>query len=119
MHFWKSYIWSNKLNVSETSVSHSSNQPEIISLGAGLRMDGIHALDLWDSVFEVLHSSSNHSKTSRENVQGNLLHDIPSRKQAKNQVKTPIQHNDLDLCNVGFVCSTVNSSQSGAMLYNF
>ena len=38
----------------QTSVSHSSTEPEIISLGAGLRMDGLLALDLWDLFIEVL-----------------------------------------------------------------
>ena len=32
----------------QTSVSHSSTEAEIISLDAGLRMDGIPALTLWD-----------------------------------------------------------------------
>ena len=31
---------------------------EIISLDAGLRMDGISALDFWDLVIEASHSSS-------------------------------------------------------------
>ena len=31
----------------QTSVSHSSTESEIISLDAGLRMDGLPALDLW------------------------------------------------------------------------
>ena len=43
----------------QTSVSHSSTESEIVSLDASLRMDGIIALDLWDLVIEVLHSSSN------------------------------------------------------------
>ena len=43
----------------QTSVSHSSTQGEETSLDAGLRMDGIPALDLWDSVIEVFHSSPN------------------------------------------------------------
>ena len=43
----------------QTSVSHSSTESEVISLDAGLRMDGIPALDLRDLVVEVLHSSSN------------------------------------------------------------
>ena len=34
----------------QTSVSHSSTESEIISLDAGLRMDGIPALDPWDLV---------------------------------------------------------------------
>ena len=43
----------------QTCVSHSSTESEIISLDAGLRMDGILTLDLWDLVIDVLHSSSN------------------------------------------------------------
>ena len=39
----------------QTSVSHSSTESKIISLDAGLRMDGLLALDLWDIVTEVLH----------------------------------------------------------------
>ena len=41
----------------QTSVSHSSPEAEIMSLDAGLRMDGIPALDLWDLVIEEFHSS--------------------------------------------------------------
>ena len=37
----------------QTSVSHSSTESEIISLDAGLRMEGITALDLWDLVLDV------------------------------------------------------------------
>ena len=37
----------------QTSVSHSSTEAEIISLDAGLHMDGIPALTLWDMVMEV------------------------------------------------------------------
>ena len=35
----------------QTSVSHSSTESEIISLDAGLRLDGLPALDLWDLFF--------------------------------------------------------------------
>ena len=37
----------------QTSVSHSSTESEIISLDAGLRLDGIPALDLWDLIVSV------------------------------------------------------------------
>ena len=43
----------------QTSVSHSSTEPEFISLDAGFRIDGIPALGLWDVLIEVLHSSKN------------------------------------------------------------
>ena len=38
----------------QTSVSHSSTEAEIISLDAGLRFDGIPALDLRDLIVSVL-----------------------------------------------------------------
>ena len=38
----------------QTSVSHSSTVSEIISLDAGLRLDGIPALDLWDLIVLIL-----------------------------------------------------------------
>ena len=38
----------------QTSVSHSSTESEIISLDAGLRLDGLPALELWDLIVSVL-----------------------------------------------------------------
>ena len=49
----------------QTSVSHSSTESQIISLDGGLRMDGIHFLDLWNMVIEVLHSSNNVPPTQK------------------------------------------------------
>ena len=51
----------------QTSVSHSSTESEKISLDAGLSMDGIPALDLWDVVIEVLHSSDSRTATTKMN----------------------------------------------------
>ena len=43
----------------QTSVSHSSTESEIISLDAGLRLDGIPALDFfWDLIVAVLHGNT-------------------------------------------------------------
>ena len=42
----------------QTSVSHSSTESEIISLDAGLRLDGIPALGLWDPIVAVLHKNT-------------------------------------------------------------
>ena len=47
----------------QTSVSHRSTESEVISLDAGLRMDGLPALDLWDIVIEVLHSTKRQNST--------------------------------------------------------
>ena len=38
----------------QTSVSHRSTESDIISFDAGLRLDGIPALDLWDLIVSVL-----------------------------------------------------------------
>ena len=48
----------------QTSVSHSSTEPEIISLDAGLRLDGIPALDLWDLIIAVL-GNTNQNRIER------------------------------------------------------
>ena len=103
----------------QTSVSHSSTESEIISLDAVWLMDGIPALDLWDLVVEVLHSSSNQTKNAKEKVHGDVLRDKPWRKHTNTQTKTQIQHNDLELPNVDYVSSNVKSPHSGAMHYNF
>ena len=53
-HTFVPISWMSK---KQTSVSHSSTEPEIISLDAGLRFDGRPALDLWDLIVEVLHET--------------------------------------------------------------
>ena len=100
----------------QTSVSHSSTEAEIISLDAGLRLDGIPALDLWDLIVAVL---GNTNQSQEE--QGDLLmnksevrstpHTIQKRKQSHGVI------NDLD--NVEFIPSNVNSSHKEALLYVF
>ena len=48
----------------QTSVSHSSTESELISLDAGLRLDGIPALDSWDLIVLVLgNTTQNHGRT--------------------------------------------------------
>ena len=54
----------------QTSLSHGSTESDIILLDAGLRMDRLPALDLWDVVIEVLHSSNN-KKSSTAKTSGN------------------------------------------------
>ena len=54
----------------QTSVSHSSTESEIISLDAGLRLDGIPALVLWDLIVSVLgNTTQNHDRTDRPVVE--------------------------------------------------
>ena len=100
----------------QTSVSHSSTESEIISLDAGLRLDGIPALELWDLIVAVLgNTNQNHTE------QGDLCknkrevrsspHTIHKRKQSRRVI------NDLD--NVDFIPSNVQSSRQEALLYVF
>ena len=104
----------------QTSVSHSSAEAEIIiSLDAGLRMDGIPALDLWDLVAEVFHSSTNQLNNSKGQVQGNWSRDTTSNKHIQNWTKIPTQHDNFDLNNVDCVPSKAKFCFFGAMLFIF
>ena len=94
----------------QTSVSHSSTESEIISLDAGLRLDGIPALDLWDLIVEVLQYTNQSHKE-----QGDVLKN-------KREVRSPPHTfhrrrvvNDLD--NVDFIPSNIQSSHQEALLY--
>ena len=79
-------------------------------------MDGIPALDLWDLIIEVLHSSPNQiNKSKDQESQGNLSRNTTLH--MKNQ--NPTKHVNLDLNNVDHVSSYVRSSRFGAMLYVF
>ena len=51
--------------IKQTSVSHSSAESEMISLDAGLRMEGLPALGLWDLVIEVFRSTQEISKLTQ------------------------------------------------------
>ena len=52
----------------QTSVSHSSTESEIISLDAGLRSDGILALELWDLIVSVLGNMTQTTERTRRPV---------------------------------------------------
>ena len=59
----------------QTAVSHSSTESEIISLDAGLRLDGIPALDLWDLTVLVFgNTNQNHDRTEQPVVGSNTSH---------------------------------------------
>ena len=63
----------------QTSVSHSSTEAEIISLDAGLRMDGIPALTLWDLVIEVFHSVPNRTDGPKRKSHGETRRQLSSQ----------------------------------------
>ena len=69
----------------QTSVSHSSTESEVISLDAGLRMDGIPALDIWDVAIETLHSSKEHDdKVPRSRAHSEIQSTKPNTKSKRN-----------------------------------
>ena len=89
----------------QTSVSNSSTESEIISLDAGLRLDWILALDLWDLVVSVL---GNMTQTTER--PGRLVNIERSQKSGG-------KINVLD--NIDCVPSNVQSSHQEALLYVF
>ena len=81
----------------QTSISHSLTEAELLSLDAGLRMDGIPALHLWDLVIGVFHSPPNQiDKSKGQESQGNLSRNTTLHMQNQN----PTKHVNLDLNNV-------------------
>ena len=52
----------------QTSVRHSSTEAEIISLDAGLRMDGIPAVTPWELVIEVFHFAPNNTEEPKRDL---------------------------------------------------
>ena len=89
----------------QTSVSHSSTESEIISLDAGLRLDGLLALEFWDLIVSVL---GNMTQTT-ERTGRPVIIDRSQRSQGKINAL-----NDIDC-----VPSKVQSSHQEALFYVF
>ena len=87
----------------QTSVSHSSTESEIISLDAGLRLDGLLALELWDLIVSVFGSVTQTSDRT-----GRL---VDTERSQKSQGKTNV------LKTVDCVPSNVQSSRQEALFY--
>ena len=89
----------------QTSVSHSSTESENISLDAGLRLDGIPALDLWDLIVSVLGNTTQTTERPGRPV----IIDKNQRSQGMTNV----------LNSIDCVPSNVQSSHQEALLYVF
>ena len=89
----------------QTSVSHTSTESEIISLDAGLSLDGISALDLWDLIVSVLGNTNQ--------TLGRPGRPVVSDKNQRSQGMTNV------LNNIDCVPSNVQSSHQEALLYVF
>ena len=100
----------------QTSFSHSSTESEIISLDAGLRLDGIPALDLWDLIVAVLgNTNQSHEEHGDPFIDKREVRSTPHTIQKRKQSQGVID----DLDNVDFISSNVNSSRQEALLYVF
>ena len=89
----------------QTSVSHSSTESEIISLDAGLRLDGLPALEVWDSIVSVLGTMTQTTERTGRPV----IFDRSQKSQGKINV----------LNNIDCVPSNVQSSRQEAFLCVF
>ena len=70
----------------QTAVSDSVTESEVISLDTGLLMDDTPALDLWDLVVGVVHSSvRGNSLRSNDSVQDHVRH-VTCHKQSKGRM---------------------------------
>ena len=98
----------------QTSVSNSSTDSEIISLDAGLRMDGLLALDLWDIVIEVLRSTNNNVQPKHTSIQEtDALYFKTKTQRVKRRQKID------QLIEVDYVPTNTHTSQNESPLYIF
>ena len=99
----------------ETQHTNADLDWKIISLDAGLRMDGIPALTLWDLVIEALHSVPNRTEGPKRELRGN-----PSAIAKSNMHNPiPIKHTNFIPTNIDHIPSNTTNSGSSAMLYVF
>ena len=92
----------------QTSVSHGSTEAEIISLDAGLRMDGIPALTLIEVLFRT-----EQNRWTKSEPQGN-----PSAVVKPNlHNPIPIKHTNVIPTNTDYIPSSTTHSGPSAMLY--
>ena len=79
-------------------VSHSSTESEIVALDMGLRLDGLPAMTLWDTIIQVLEPIPNE--------------DVDSDKTTNEGAKIGVPADIQELLNVDFVPTTVPNMSS-------
>ena len=89
----------------QTAVSHSSTESEIISLDAGLRLDGIPAFDLWDLIVSVFGNTIQTPERTERPV-------VKVKDQRSQGITNVLNHIDC-------VPSNVQFSHQKALLYVF
>ena len=114
MYFWRqTFVPTSWMCEKQTSVTHRSTESEVLSLDAGLRMDGIFPLDLWDLVFEVLHSS----KTLP--VRETPWRDETPKNHTNIKTKKHVNRDDVESFNVDHVTTNAKPSHVGALRHVF
>ena len=104
------FVPKSRMCKKQTSVSHNSTESEIISLDAGLRLNGIPALDLWDLIVLVFGNTiQTHDRTGQPVVNCDKDHGPNKRSQGVFNV----------LNNIDCVPSNVQFSHQEALLYVF
>ena len=99
----------------QNSVSQLT-ESEIISLDAGLTLDGIPALDFWDLIVAVLgNTHQSHKERGDPFMNKREVRSTPPTIHKRKQSQGVI--NDLE--NVDFIPSNVHSSHQEALLYVF
>ena len=93
----------------QISVSHSSTESEIVSLDAGLRMDGLPALELWDLVIEVFRELPIPTTCSRETT---------ASPESTPKIGQMLSRN-VDLSNVDQVAANAHLSEKGITVAHF
>ena len=113
VHFRKSHVCANKLDVQETDFSFTQFYRSWNHFSrCRFTQDGTPALDLWDLVIDVFHSSpkqTNETKDVRE-PRGNL-----SATQSNMRKQIPTTNTNPDLINIDHVPSSGTHSGSNAM----
>ena len=94
-------------------MSHSSTEAEIVSLDAGLRMDGLLALDPWDLVIEVLGTTQRVPKPTQA-----YTRETGVKTQITQKIEQVLDQN-VDLSNIDQVPSNAHLSEKESQLYIF
>ena len=94
------------------SVLHSSTESEIISLDAGLRLDGLPALDLWGMVKEVSRSTDNTVQSNHNGIKKTGATPNPKTKVPINKRRQKVDQ----LSVVDYVATNTHPSQGESHL---
>ena len=107
--FLKSNICSRQLDVQKAQFSLA----QFYSLDAGLRMDGLPVLDLWDILIEILRSTNNTVQPNHNGIKGTC-----ARPNSKTKTQLTKEDKKVDqLSDVDYVPTNTHSSQGESQLY--